>query len=69
MPALREATAPPINPITVVTRIATITATVGSHPRWRPFEVPPGPPFVTRFPRMIPVVPKSAVCASETIPP
>ena len=69
MPALRDATAPPIRPITVVRTIARISATVGSQPRWRPFDVPPGPPFVARFPKMIPAIPKSAVCASETIPP
>ena len=70
MPALREATAPPIRPIAVVSDDRARSARrVGSQPRWRPFDVPPGPPFVARFPRMIPAMPKSAVCASETMPP
>ena len=69
MPVLRDATAPPINPMSVVAMIASTTASVGSQPRWRPFDVPPGPPLVTMLPRMIPVIPNSAVCASETIPP
>src|SRR5215471_16191176 len=49
--------------------MATTRATVGFQPRWSPLETPPGPPCVARFPRMIPAIPKSAVWASETIPP
>ena len=69
MPALRDATAPPIRPITVVRRIATTSESVGSQPRWRPFDVPPSPPWVARLPMITPATPNSAVWASETIPP
>src|SRR5581483_11325364 len=69
MPALREATAPKISPIAVVITSAATRATVGSQPRWSPFEVPPGPPCVARLPRTIPAMPASAVWESDTMPP
>src|SRR5207247_9050081 len=68
-PPLLAALRQKISPMAVVTAIATTSATVGSQPRCKPLDVPPGPPRVARLPRITPAIPNRAVWASETMPP
>jgi hypothetical protein len=52
-----------------VSRIAAISARVGSQPSSKPFVSPPGTRWVTMFASAYPAIPMSPVWAREIIPP